>query len=162
MKQISLIAAVDERGGLGRNNQLLCHLPADLKYFKSTTMGKPIIMGRNTFESIGKALPGRVNIVLSKTKAEIEGVSIVTTIEEALALVEDASEVMIIGGASIYQQTMPMAGRIYLTQIHHTFDADVFFPEIDSAVWRCISREFRTKDEANPYDMTFLCYERDI
>ncbi len=159
MAIISLIAAVDENFGLGKNNHLLCHLPADLQHFKNLTWGKPIIMGRNTYEAIGRPLPGRANIVLSRHIAAIEGVQIVNDLSKALALVADAPEVMIIGGATVYQQALPLASRIYLTLIHHQFSADVFFPQLDKATWHCKEAISRRHDEKNHYDMTFYQYE---
>ncbi|OCH99097.1 dihydrofolate reductase [Legionella jamestowniensis] len=160
MTIISLIAAVDENYGLGKDNHLLCHLPADLKHFKKLTMGKPIIMGKKTFDSIGKPLPGRLNIVLSKQSKPIEGVEVMDSFDKALALVSDASEVMIIGGAMIYQQALSKASRMYLTMIHHQFHADVFFPEFDKRNWQVKEAVFFPKDENNSYDMTFYQYER--
>lgn len=160
MSKISLVAIVDEENGLGKENQLLCHLPADLQHFKSLTMGKPIIMGRKTYESIGKPLPGRINIVLSSKEKTIEGVSLVKSVPDALSLVSDASEIMIIGGAAIFAQTIPCASKIYLTLIHHHFEADVFFPKLDKSIWRCSKQVFRPRDEKNPYDLSFYDYDR--
>jgi dihydrofolate reductase len=160
MTIISLIAAMDEAGGIGRNNQLLCHLPADLQHFKAITLGKSILMGRNTYESIGKPLPGRLNIVISNTMQAQEGIVVVDSIEKALKQEQDSSEVMIIGGSTIYAQTISRAERLYITVIHHAFEADVFFPKIDKEIWRCSSSEFRPKDEKNTYDMTFCMYEK--
>ncbi|CAM2833992.1 dihydrofolate reductase [Legionella worsleiensis] len=160
MSIISLIAAVDEQGGLGFNNQLLCHLPADLQYFKQITMGKPIIMGRKTFESIGRPLPGRENIVLSQSMMEIQGVTVLNSLEEAITLTSANSEVMIIGGAHLYSQSIGLAQRIYLTKIHHSFPADVFFPEINKSEWCCRKEQLRQHDEMNQYDITFFVYER--
>jgi len=157
---ISLIAAIDEKQGLGKENHLLCHLPADLKHFKELTIGKPIVMGRKTYDSIGKPLPGRQNIVLSRYKSSIEGVTIIRALQDALQFLSDASEIMIIGGANLFEQTMPMAHRIYLTRIHHTFDADTFFPILDETIWYCQESIFRSKDEKNAYDMTFCRYDR--
>jgi len=160
MTIISLIAAVDEHCGLGKENKLLCHLPADLKHFKELTMGKPIIMGRKTYESIGKALPGRLNIVLSKHISTINDVVVVGSLQDALVLAEDASEVMIIGGANLFAQALPFAQRIYLTVIHAKFDADVFFPELDKNTWHCKEAVERSCDEKNHYDLTFYRYEK--
>ncbi|KTD21013.1 dihydrofolate reductase [Legionella lansingensis] len=160
MPIISLIAAIDENYGLGKDNRLLCHLPADLKHFKSITMGKPVIMGRNTFVSIGKPLPGRQNIVLSRQERVIEGVDVVDSLNQALALVVGAPEVMIIGGASVYEQALPLASRIYLTVIHHRFPADAFFPKFDQQAWQISETSIHPKDEKNSYDMTFYLYER--
>ncbi|HAT8178119.1 TPA: dihydrofolate reductase [Legionella pneumophila] len=160
MSLISLIAAVDETGGLGINNQLLCYLPADLQHFKSITMGKPIIMGRKTYESIGKPLPGRLNIVVSQMIQSIPGVIVVNSLGQAIKEAADAPELMIIGGANIYSQAILMAHRLYITRIHHQFRADVFFPQINELEWSCRSKEFRQHDEKNQYDMTFCLYER--
>ncbi|WP_454784444.1 dihydrofolate reductase [Legionella sp. WA2024007413] len=157
---ISLIAAIDETGGLGLNNQLLCHLPADLQHFKSTTMGKPIIMGRKTFASIGKPLPGRLNIVLSRNVPRIEGVTVVDSLEKAIQQTDEFPEIMILGGAELFTEAMEKATRLYITHIHHQFTADVFFPEIDAAIWHCCNEQFRPCDEKNKYDLTFCTYER--
>jgi dihydrofolate reductase len=159
MPIISLIAALDEAGGIGHNNQLLCHLPADLQYFKSTTMGKPIIMGRKTFESIGKPLPGRENIILSRTLNKISGALVIDSLDKALVCLEDAPEIMIIGGEKIYNQAISIASRLYITRIHHHFNADAFFPTIRENEWRCLKSEFRQHDEKNKYDITFILYE---
>lgn len=155
MSIISLIAAVDEQYGLGKNNQLLCHLPADLQYFKQNTLHKPIIMGRKTWESIGKPLPNRINIVLSKQLQATEGITVVDSLEKALQIVSDAEEIMIIGGAQLFAEALPLANRIYLTHIHHVFEADVFFPALDMTVWKPISSVFRERDAHNPWNMTF-------
>jgi dihydrofolate reductase len=162
MSIISLIAAVDENGGLGQNNQLLCHLPADLKHFKELTMSKPMIMGRKTFESIGKILPGRQNIILSSTIKAIPGAVVVHSLPEAFAQTNNASEVMVIGGAEIFKLTLPIAHRIYLTIIHHSFHPDVFFPPLDLKQWQCTTAHHHPKDEKNPYDLTFYLYERQV
>ncbi|KTD40283.1 dihydrofolate reductase [Legionella parisiensis] len=156
---ISLIAAIDEAGGLGFNNELLCYLPADLQHFKSITMGKPIIMGRKTFTSIGKALPGRLNIVLSRSITSIEGVSVFNSLEKAINQTKEFPEIMIIGGAELFVAAMKKATRLYITRIHHHFTADVFFPAIDESIWHCSEKQFRPQDEKNKYDMTFYTYE---
>jgi dihydrofolate reductase len=160
MTIISLIAAIDERGGLGINNQLLCHLPADLHHFKAITMGKPIIMGRKTFTSIGKPLPGRLNIVLSRTWSTMEGVIVLDSLEKAINHTKESQEIMIIGGAELFDEAMDIANRLYVTRIHHQFAADVFFPKIDEYIWSCDGKEFRAHDQKNKYDMTFYRYER--
>jgi dihydrofolate reductase len=157
---ISLIAAVDEQFGIGKNNSLLCHLPADLIHFKQLTMGKPIIMGRKTFESIGRPLPGRQNIVLSTQSMNIHGAMVMASIEDALLSVKDAPEIMIIGGARVFQAAMPVAQRIYLTVIHQRFAADVFFPHLEKTMWHLHETHQHLHDEKNPYDMTFCHYER--
>ncbi|WP_133128644.1 dihydrofolate reductase [Legionella nagasakiensis] len=160
MTLISLIAAVDEHGALGKDNQLLCYLPADLRHFKALTLGKPILMGRKTYESIGKPLAGRLNLVLSKRLAQINGAVVVDTLNRALELTRHEPEIMIIGGAHVYEQTLPFAQRIYLTKIHHQFDADVFFPKLEENTWQVREAIFRPHDEKNKYDMTFYRYEK--
>lgn len=158
---ISLIVALAENHVIGANNRLLWRLPAELQYFKKTTMGKPIIMGRKTHESIGRALPGRRNIVISRqADFQAEGCDVVDSLDAALALVKDCEEVMIIGGAQIYQQALPLADRLYLTWVHHSFEGDTFFPAWSSEQWREISHEQRVADEQNPYDLTFAVLER--
>ncbi|WP_133136265.1 dihydrofolate reductase [Legionella rowbothamii] len=160
MSIVSLIAAIDENGGIGINNQLLCHLPADLQHFKTTTMGKPIIMGRKTYESIGRPLPGRLNIVLTRSSLHIDGVEIIHSLEKALAATKNFPEVMIIGGEQLFNDAMAKANRLYITRVHHQFTADVFFPHIDENVWACANNVFRPHDEKNQYDMSFYMYER--
>ena len=160
MSIISLIAAIDEQRGLGKDNALLCHLPADLKHFKETTLGKPIIMGRKTYQSIGRALPGRLNIVLSRQGIHIDDATVVESLEKALDLTTNEPEVMIIGGAKLFEQALSLADRIYLTLIHSHFAADVFFPQLKPSDWRCLEAIERVRDEKNHYDLTFCCYER--
>lgn len=160
MTIISLIAALDEAGGLGYNNQLLCHLPADLQHFKAITLGKPIIMGRKTFDSIGKPLPGRLNIVLSRSEFTSEGILISESLNEALNQVEDQPEIMIIGGEQLFTEAIDRANRLYITRIHHLFSADVYFPQINPMHWICTARQFRQHDEKNKFDMTFCQYQR--
>ena len=162
MTIISLIAALDEANGLGINNQLLTHLPADLQHFKRITMSKPIIMGRKTYESIGKPLPGRLNIVLSKSAHLIPGVHIATSLNNALELASEVPEIIIIGGEQIFTEAMPLANRLYITRIHHTFTADVYFPKIDPLIWHCTEEFSRPSDELNPYNLTFYTYEKAI
>ncbi len=160
MTAISLIAAIDEAGGIGINNQLLVHLPADLKYFKAVTMGKPIIMGRRTYESIGKPLPGRKNIIISSSLAPDDNIIIFSQLEQALELTKDELEVMIIGGAQLFSETIHLARRLYITKIHHQFNADVYFPAINQELWECTEQQWQSHDEKNQYDMTFCIYER--
>lgn len=157
---ISLIAAIDEARGLGKNNQLLCHLPADLKHFKSITMGKPIIMGRKTFQSIGRALPGRLNIVLTQSNVEAPDVEVAISLQHALSMTENLGEIMVIGGAGVFQEALPLASRVYLTVIHHRFEADVFFPTMDEDQWDCVSQKAQASDSSNFYGMTFYQYNR--
>lgn len=157
---ISLIVAMDEQRGIGKDQQLLCHLPEDLKFFKTQTLGKPMIMGRRTYESIGRPLPGRRSIVLTETTLSISGVEIAHNVAHALELCAGAPEIMVIGGASVYASFLPLARAIYLTHIHHTFTADTYFPELDPTLWRpTVLKEFAA-DEKNAYDLTFLRYEK--
>ncbi len=158
--RLTLIAAVDDQGGIGYQNQLLCHLPADLKHFKQLTTGHAVIMGRKTFESIGKALPNRTNIIISRNKNLHlpEGCVLTHSLSEALKQVPTAQKVFIIGGADLYQQALPLANELIITHIHHTFKADAFFPEIDKSVWQEITRASHQSDEKNKYDYSFVNY----
>ncbi len=160
MTIISLIAAIDESRGLGYKNKLLCHLPADLKHFKALTLGKPVIMGRKTYESIGKALPGRLNIVLSAKQTVIEDATVVSSLEQALALTSIAEEVMVIGGAKVFDAALLFADRIYLTIIHHQFIADAFFPLLNREQWHIEETGVCIRDDKNNYDMTFYRYDK--
>ena len=160
MTKISLIAAMDEDRGIGKDNNLLCHLPADLKHFKELTLGKPIIMGRKTYQSIGKPLPGRLNIVLSHEIKSIEGITVVPSIQQALLSTADAAEIMIIGGAHVFAEALPLSQCVYLTIIHAQFNADVHFPLLKKTEWVCQEAVHRTSDEKNKYDLTFCRYER--
>ncbi len=157
---VSLIVAMDEHNGIGNNNQLLCHLPADLAYFKAQTMGKPMIMGRHTFQSIGRALPGRRSIVLTSQSFTVQGVTCVHSVAEAIQMCGDVPEIMVIGGSMVYQQFLPLVARMYVTRIHHRFEADVCFPTIDLDQWLYKKVNEKTPDEKNRYAMTFGIYER--
>ncbi|MFT5657384.1 MAG: dihydrofolate reductase [Gammaproteobacteria bacterium] len=161
---LSLIWAMDENRLIGNNNELPWRLPADLAFFKRTTMGKPIIMGRKTFDSIGKALPGRQNIIITRDKGFTAlGCDIANSIDEAMSLVADnTEEVMLIGGASLYQQTLEQANILYLTKIHHEFSGDTWFPEIDMTFWSQVYREDFEADEKNLYPYSFMKYLREI
>lgn len=157
---ISFIVAMDANRAIGVNNQLPWSLPADLAYFKKVTMEHPIIMGRKTFESIGRPLPGRENIVITRNASyQPEGVTICHSIEEAV-YERDDKEVFIIGGAHIFEQTLRYADRLYITHIHEEFPGDTFFPVIESSQWEVVSKEKGMKDEKNPYDYDFVVYER--
>jgi dihydrofolate reductase len=160
--QLSLIWAMDENRLIGNNNALPWHLPADLAFFKRTTMGKPIIMGRKTFESIGRPLPGRQNIVVTRDSSfSADGCDIANSIDQAMSLVsQDAAEAMLIGGASLYLQTLEQADALYLTQIHHTFTGDTWFPEIDMKQWIEDFREDFETDEKNIHTHSFMKYVR--
>lgn len=160
--KISMIAAMAEDRVIGLDNQMPWHLPADLQFFKRVTLGKPVIMGRKTYQSIGRPLPGRVNIVLTRDKElQIEGVTCVQTAEQALALVQQAPEVMVIGGATIYQQFLEQATRLYLTFIDLKVAGDTQFPDYQAvAEWRQIECEQHAADEKNSYNYQFVTLER--
>lgn len=139
---ISIIVAISLNNAIGRNNQLLWHIPEDLKYFKKVTSGHTIIMGRKTWESIGRPLPNRRNIVVSRTHKTIEGAEVYSSLEDALKTASTEGEVFIIGGGQIYKQALPMANKLYLTIMNQTIeDADTFFPEIDFSQWEEIENE---------------------
>lgn len=154
---LSLIVATDEENGIGKDNQLMWHLPKDLKFFKNTTSGHTVIMGRKTFDSIGKPLPKRRNIVITRQKnLSISGVEIFNTLADALEACADEEEVFVVGGGEIYKQALPLAHKLYQTKVHHIFNADTFFPEINPLEWELISREDHAKDEQHPYSFSFL------
>ena len=157
---IQAVVIVDQNNGIGKNNQLLCHMPADLKHFKKLTVGHPVIMGRKTFDSMGKALPNRRNIIVSRQDLEIENCEIVHSIDRALEICEGENLVSIVGGATIFEQTLEKLDIIYLTCIHHTFEADTFFPQIDSRSWKISEKEDHDADEKNPYPYSFIKYEK--
>jgi len=158
---ISLIWAQDNNGLIGKHGQLPWRLPADLGWFKKTTMGKPILMGRTTYESIGKPLPGRTNIVLTHQEDyQAEGCTVVHSIEEAKLAAEGSEEIMVIGGAKVYAQLLPHASKAYMTLIHAEFDGDTCFPEINLEDWRQTSRQDHGPDEANAYSYSFITLER--
>ena len=161
---ISLIAAIGKNNELGKGNDLVFKLPADMKYFRDTTKGHTIIMGRKTFESIGKALPARKNIVITRDKTYLRhGVDVVHSLEEALAKTNKKDEAFIIGGAEIYKQAMNLADKLYITHVNaEDKNADVFFPEIIPMVWNETSRQEHKKDSENPFDYTFSIYEKFI
>ncbi len=163
MTRLSLIVAMDENRLIGSDNRLPWHLPADLALFKRTTMGKPVVMGRKTFESIGKPLPGRRNIVITRNPSfKAEGCEVVSDIDSALAICADDEEIMLIGGASLYQQTIDRADCMYITLIHHEFDGDTWFPEFDPGDWRVAEREDFEADDDNPFAWSFVKYVKEI
>lgn len=157
---ISLIAAMDNNQLIGVKNGLPWHLPADFKHFKQVTMGKPVLMGRKTYESIGKPLPGRKNIVVTRSGFEADGVLTASSIDAALALVSDEAEVMILGGANIYQQMIDKADKMYLTHVHAECEGDAWFPEFDMNEWDIASRQSVSADEKNNYDFDIVEYQR--
>lgn len=164
--KLSMIVAVAENGVIGRNNALPWYLPNDLKYFKQTTMGKPVIMGRKTYESIGKPLPGRTNIVITRqADYQPEGVKVVSSVEaarelaESVCLIDGQDEAMIMGGAEIYALALPHTDRLYLTEVHADVDGDAFFPEYDKSLWQEVAREDFAAEGPNPYNYSFVVYE---
>lgn len=157
---ISIIVAIAENNAIGKNNQLLWHMPNDLKHFKDITSGSSIIMGRKTFDSVGKPLPKRRNIVVTRQDIEIPGCEVVKSIDEGLKLCKGEDEVFIGGGAEIYRQAIDKTDRIYLTIVHHHFEADTFFPEIDPNQWTEARRERHEADEKNPYPYSYITLNR--
>jgi dihydrofolate reductase len=158
---LSIIAALSRNRVIGKDNQLPWRLPADLKHFKSVTLGKPVIMGRKTFESIGRPLPGRDNIVVTRDpKFHADGIAVAHSLDDALAQVHDVPEIMLIGGAQLYAESLARAQRLYLTLIHADVDGDAHFPDYDPADWRETAREDHAADENNHYSYSFQILER--
>jgi dihydrofolate reductase len=160
---ISLIAAASTNNAIGKNNQLLWHLPNDLKFFKNTTWGMPVIMGRKTFESVNKPLPGRINIVITRqVDWKAEGVIVATDLNDALqkAAATNCKEYFIIGGGEIYTQSIAIADKIYLTRVHTNIDGDTFFPVIDEAKWEQISTEDFEADEKHAFAYSFQIWKK--
>ncbi len=161
MAIISLVAAMTENYCLGLNNKMPWHLPADLAHFKQLTLHKSIIMGRKTYESIGKALPNRHNIIITRqSDFNAPDCTIVSSLEQALQTYSAEEELMIIGGAQIYQQALPVADRLYLTLIHTMIEGDAYFPHWDAKQWQEVSREIHPADEHNAYAYDFLTLKR--
>ena len=160
---ITIIAAIAKNNALGKDNDLIWHLPADLKRFKKVTSGHHILMGRNTFESIGKPLPNRTTIIITRNKNYFkEGCLIANSIEEAITLVENEDDIFIIGGAQVYKETMQkgLADKLDITLVDEEFEADVFFPEIDLNIWEETTREDFKADEKNKFDFSFLSFKK--
>lgn len=159
--RVSLIAAMDEDRVIGVDNDLPWHLPADLRRFRQLTLGKPVLMGRRTYESIGVPLPERENIIITRDEGyEAEGCSVVHSVDEALGLCDPHPEAMVIGGASLYRQTLAYAHRLYLTLVHHRFRGDTFFPALEWDAWREVERRDFAPDARNPFAYTFLTLQR--
>ena len=158
----TIVVAMGENNGIGADNQMLWHLPNDLKHFKEITTGHPVIMGRKTFESIGKPLPNRTNIVVSRKKDWFqEGILIVGSIKEAIKFAKKIDEnIAIIGGGNIYEQTMELTDRLEVTVVKATIEADTFFPKIDLKIWEKTAETCHEKDEKHQYDYCFQTYER--
>jgi dihydrofolate reductase len=157
---VSIIVAIAKNRAIGKDNKLLWYLPNDLKHFKDVTSGHTVIMGRKTFDSVGKPLPRRRNIVVTRQDISIEGCEVVKSIEAALALCAHEDEVFIVGGAEIYRQAIPLTNRIYLTIIDQEFDGDTFFPELEAGDWQETQRENLEPDDKNKYSYSFITLER--
>lgn len=159
----NIIVAIADNNAIGRNNELLWHISEDLRFFRRTTLGSPVIMGRKTFGSIGRALPGRVNIVVSRGFSTGEEVEVVGSLEAAFAVAEDTNleKCFVIGGGQIYAQALPLADRLVVTHVHTVIeDADTFFPEIDPEVWHVAQRSEMFTDEETGYQFEFVEYEK--
>ena len=160
---LNIIVAISENNAIGKAGDLLCHMSDDLRHFKQLTTGHTVVMGSHTYLSLPRRpLPNRRNIVLtSRTDAAWEGAEVARSVEEVLAMTANEEQVFIIGGGVVYRQFLPMADRLFVTHIHHTWDdADTFFPAIDAAQWRCVSEDSHPADERNPYPYTFAEYIR--
>jgi dihydrofolate reductase len=156
---ISFVVAMDENQAIGKDNALPWYLPNDLKYFKKVTMDKPIVMGRKTYESIGKPLPGRENIILTRDENySAEGTTIVHSVNEVVKM--EAPEICVIGGTEVFTLFLPFADRLYITEIHETFEADTFFPKLNENEWKEVSREHGEVDEKNKYPHDFVVLEK--
>ena len=158
---LSLIAAMDRNRAIGKDNAMPWHLPADLKHFRAVTWGKPIIMGRKTYDSLGRPLPGRTNIVLTRDPAfRPDGVEVAHSVREALQAAADAPEAVVIGGASVYARLLPEVERMYLTYIDAEFRGDTYFPPFNGEQWQELEREPHKADGDNLYDYTFVVLQR--
>ena len=161
MSRLIIIVATGKNRGIGKEGKLLWHLPDDLKFFKHQTLGCPLIMGRKTFDSIGKPLPGRRNIVLSRNKdLLIPGAEVFPDLSAAIDACENEPKVFVVGGGEIYRQAMPLTDELIVTHVEHSLDADAFFPEIDSDVFRLVSRQDHPADEKHAHPFSFCFYER--
>ena len=160
--KIILIAAIDLNGGIGKDNKLLCHLPADLKHFKQLTSGKTVVMGRKTFESLpAGALPNRRNVVVSRqADLTFANCEVYSSLTDAFASCKSDEEVFVIGGENIYSQTIANADQLEITEIHARMDADAYFPTLDVAAWERVKEEKYTADERHAYDYAFVTYQR--
>ena len=165
--KIAMIAAVAENNAIGINNKMPWYLPGDLRYFKAVTMGKPIVMGRKTFESLGKPLPGRTNIVITRNpQYSRDGIRVAHSLEDALSLAESIAmidginELMVIGGAEIYRQALSKAERLYLTRVYQSFEGDAFFPEIDENQWTETAREDQKTEDDQHLTYSYLVLDR--
>jgi dihydrofolate reductase len=158
---ISLLVAATENGVIGRDRGMPWHLPDDLKHFKALTLGKPVLMGRRTYESIGRPLPGRTNLVLTRSANwSVPGVTVVADLEAAIRAAAAAPELVVAGGAQVYALALPRATRIYLTRIHAVIAGDTRLPELDLQCWHELSRQLHPSDARHPYAMSFVTLER--
>jgi dihydrofolate reductase len=157
---IYIVVAIATNNAIGKNNELLWHLPKDLKHFKQITSGHTVVMGRKTFDSIGKPLPNRRNIIITRQDINPEGCEVANSLDAALALATPDEDLYFIGGAEIYRQAMAVTNYIYLTIVRQAFDADAYFPEIDPAVWEEMEREDHQADEKNPIPFSFITLKR--
>jgi dihydrofolate reductase len=158
---VTLVVAAATGGVIGHDGRMPWHLPADLAHFKRVTMGKPIVMGRKTYASIGRALPGRLNVVVTRDRAfRADGVAVAHSLDDALAACGEAAEVMVIGGGEIYAAALPLASRIHLTEVHATVEGDTRFPALNPAEWQEVARATRPADERTVHPLSFVTLER--
>ena len=157
MPLVSIVVAMDERNGIGRNGGLPWRLPEDLKRFKALTLGKPVVMGRRTWCSIGKPLPGRRNVVVTRQRGlSLDGATVVGSLEQALVAVGEVPEVCVIGGADIYRAALPVTDVLHVTRVHATVEADTFFPPLEPTEWMEVSREDHASDERHAWPYSFV------
>lgn len=157
---IAIIVAVAENGVIGGDNRLLWHISEDLKHFKAVTTGHPVVMGRKTYESLGRPLPGRRNVVVTRQNISIEGCDVVHSLDEALALFRPEEKVFVIGGAQIYAQALPLCDEFYLTRVFHAYQGDICFPRWDEREWKIIDSEAFASGKEFPYPFAFEHYRR--
>ena len=157
---VSIVVAIAQNNAIGKDNKLLWHLPKDLKHFKDITSGHTIIMGRKTYESVGKPLPNRRNIIITRKNISIDGCEVVNSIDQALKLSASEDEIFIVGGAEIYNQALSLTDRIYLTIVHHEFDGDTYFPDIKDDIWKETERQDHEPDEKHLFPYSFITLDR--
>ena len=158
---LSIIVAIAQNGTIGHNNALLWHIKEDMRFFRTTTSGHPVIMGRKTFESLGcKPLPKRTNIVISRSEREYDGALLAHSLEEAVRMAGDDSEIFIIGGAQIYKEALSIADRLYITRVERDYEGDTSFPEVDMSQWRLVDEMRHERGEEFEYPFAFLTYDR--
>jgi dihydrofolate reductase len=157
---VSIVVAIAQNNAIGKDNKLLWHLPRDLKHFKEITTGGTIIMGRKTYDSVGRPLPNRRNIVITRQQIDIPGCEVVNSMDAGLDLCRDETEVFIVGGAEIYKQAMPLTDKIFLTIVHQDFEGDTYFPDINWDIWKETARQDHEPDEKNPLPYSFITLER--